>query len=263
MLVIGVAPMLAPTAGAAIAAAWGWRAVFVVLAVMGTVLAWFVYRRLPDTLGHPHRRPPSPLQVARGYRGLARDRRFVFLALLPGLGQSALMAWVVASPFLVMETYALAPALFPVVFAAGGLCMVGGAQLNAGLVRRFGPRRLLGVALPAALAGALVLVALSVARVGGLAGLLAPLFVVLVLTGLGPANASALAMSRHGEAAGSAAALIGSIQAGTAGGMTALLGWVGGGQLGLALVMAGVLALALAIAATGAGVYRPEPPRLP
>ncbi|MDR1294562.1 MAG: multidrug effflux MFS transporter [Bifidobacteriaceae bacterium] len=261
MLVIGVGPMLAPTVGSLIAHAAGWRGVFVLLAACGAGLAVFVYVKLPDTLRPDDRGTRSVGALVRGYRVLFGDARFIFLALLPGLGSSALMAWVVASPFLIMGTYALPDAVFPVVFAAGGVFMVGGAQLNAALVRRVGPRRLLAAVLPLTLVCALALTLLSASHTGGLAGLLIPMFAVLLASGMGPANASALAMSRHGEVAGSAAALIGTLQAGTAAGMTALVGTVGGGQLGMATVIAGALALAMLIALTGAGVYRRQDPR--
>jgi DHA1 family bicyclomycin/chloramphenicol resistance-like MFS transporter len=261
MLVIGVGPMLAPTVGSVISHAAGWRGVFVVLGVAGAGLAVFVYVKLPDTLKPQDRGRRSAGALVRGYRVLFRDSRFVFLALLPGLGSSALLAWVVASPFLIMGTYALPEAAFPVIFAVGGACMVAGAQLNAALVRRVGPRRLLATVLPATLVCAVVLLVLSAFHAGGLAGLLIPMFAVLLASGMGPANASALAMSRHGEAAGSAAALIGTVQAGTAAGMTALVGAVGGGQLGMAAVVAAAIGLAMVIALTGAGVYRRPDPR--
>jgi DHA1 family bicyclomycin/chloramphenicol resistance-like MFS transporter len=261
MLVIGVAPLLAPTLGSAIASWAGWRATFGFLALFGGALALFVYLKLPDTLAPENRGVRSASALVRGYGAILRDRRFCALALLPGLCQAGTMGWVVSSPFLIMDTYALPPAVFPLVFAAGGVFLVGGAQINAGLVRRVGPRRLLGLAQPASLVCALILLGVSLARWGGLAGLLIPLFAILLLTGMGPANASALAMSRHGKVAGSAAALIGMAQAATAAGVTAIVGAIGAGQIGMASVIAGALGLAMVLMTVWGGVYGRRPPR--
>jgi DHA1 family bicyclomycin/chloramphenicol resistance-like MFS transporter len=260
MLVIGVAPLLAPSLGSLIAHGFGWRATFLFLALFGAGLGVFVYTKLPNTLRPEDRGTGSAAALVRGYRTLLGDRRFCALALLPGLSQAATMAWVVASPFLIMGTYRVSPAVYPVIFAAGGIFLVGGAQINAALVRRAGPRRLLAFALAASLIGAYVLTGFSVANVGGLVGLLVPLFAIFAVTGMGPANASALAMSRHGRVAGSAAALIGTIQAVTGAAVTALVGAIGGGQIGMALVIAGALTTSQIIALAAGGVYGRQPP---
>jgi DHA1 family bicyclomycin/chloramphenicol resistance-like MFS transporter len=260
MLVIGAAPLLAPSLGAVIAHWAGWRATFWFLAAFGLGLAALVYWRLPDTLPPAQRGVRSPGALIRGYRGLVRDRRFLALALIPGLGQSALMAWVVSSPFVVMEVYRLPEPAFPAIFAAGGICLVAGAQVNAGFVRRVGPRRLLGLALPVSLAVSVGLLGVSAARIGGLGALIGPMFVVLFLAGMVAPNASALAMSRHGDAAGSAAALIGTVQTAMAAGITGLVSAIGGGQMGLAIVVAASLSVAMAVAAGAGRVYRRQGP---
>jgi DHA1 family bicyclomycin/chloramphenicol resistance-like MFS transporter len=260
MLVIGAAPLLAPTLGSLIGAWAGWRATFAFLAAFGVWLWLFVYFKLPDTLAPERRGARSVRSLTRGYAGLGRDRTFVALAVVPGLGQAALMAWVVSSPFLVMETYGLSPAIFPIVFAAGGICLVGGAQVNAGLVRRLGPRRLLAFAIPASLVCAAVLLLLTLlGRLGGLTGVLIPTFAILLLSGMVGPNASAMAMSRHGEAAGSAAAVVGFGQASIAAVMTAVVGVIGG-QFGAAAIVFGAIGLAQAIVVAGAKIYGPQPP---
>ncbi|MEK8228439.1 hypothetical protein NKG05_24005 [Oerskovia sp. M15] len=83
----------------------------------------------------------------------------------------------------------------------------------------------------------LLVVALTGA--GGLIGLLAALWLTLSLQGLIPANASALALSRHGEMAGTAAAVIGAFQAGVAGLVSPLVGVLGGDEVAMSAVMLG------------------------
>ncbi len=68
MLVVGVAPMFAPTVGGIIADVWMWRAVFVALAIIGAALLIMVWRFMPETLPAQRRRIAGPRGAIRGYR---------------------------------------------------------------------------------------------------------------------------------------------------------------------------------------------------
>ncbi len=204
MLVIGVAPLFAPTVGGLIAGQWGWRAAFVGLALFGAALWLAVWRRLPETL-LPERRRAAGLGTALGgYRVLLSDRHFVAIAVLPGLGMAVLMSYVIGSPFVLREGYGLSANQFALVFAMNGVSLVGSAQINASLVRRVAPIRILRSALPLLLAAALVLLIVALTGAGGLFGLLASLWVTLGLLQFIPPNASDRAQQarRHGRYGG-------------------------------------------------------------
>lgn len=256
MLVIGVAPLFAPSVGGFIAGQAGWRGVFVALAVFGVALWFLVWRKLPETLP-PERRRQGGLRTALGgYRELLRDTHFVALAVLPGLGMAALFAYVVGSPFALREEYGLSAQQFAVLFAVNGFGLVAGAQVNAYLVKRMAPIRILRVALPAVLVLAGVLWVVVATDAGGLTGLLCVLFLLLTLINFIAPNASALALSRHGEMAGTAAAFIGSLQAGVAGLISPLVGVLGGDALAMAVVMTGSAALATVVLVLATPAYR-------
>ncbi|WP_165372721.1 multidrug effflux MFS transporter [Pengzhenrongella frigida] len=256
MLVIGVAPLFAPSVGGLIAGQWGWRAVFVALAVFGAVLWVVVWRRLPETLP-PERRRGAGLRTALGgYGVLLRDQHFVAIAVLPGLGMAVLMSYVVGSPFVFQEGYGLSANQFALLFAMNGVALVGGAQINASLVRRVVPIRILRVALPLLFAVAVVLLVVILTGAGGLIGLLAVLWVMLGLIQFLPPNASAIALSRHGAMAGTAAAFIGAMQAGVAGVVSPLVGVLGGDARAMGLVMVGSTATALLVLALATPAYR-------
>jgi len=131
MLVIGVAPLLAPTVGQAIAGVWNWRAVFYALALIGVVLVAIVLKFMPETLPEDRRSPGHPKHVARAYWGLLRDRHFMALAVIPGLGLALIMSYVVGSPFVFQNEYGLTAQQFALVFALNGAALVLSAQLNA------------------------------------------------------------------------------------------------------------------------------------
>ena len=254
MLVIGASPLFAPSIGGFIAGQWGWRAVFWALALFGVVLWVVVLVKLPETLPAERRRVGGLRVAGAGYLALLRDRHFVGLALMPGLTFAVLMAYVVGSPFVLRDGYGLTETQFALIFAVNGLGLVGGAQVNAALVHRIPPLRILRTAQLLVVALSVVLVVLGVTGAGGLPALLVVLFCTVSFVNLVGPNANALALSRHGEVAGTAAAVSGSLQALIGGAVTPLSGLLGGDARAMTSVMvtAAVLGLVVLAVATPA-----------
>lgn len=256
MLVIGVAPLFAPTVGGAIASRSTWHMVFAALAAIGVVLLVIVWRFMPETLPGNRRRIAGPRGVSVGYGALLRDKKFMAVAVIPGLGQAVIMSYVVGSTFVLQDEYGLSEQQFAFAFAINGLALVGSAQLNAALVRRVSPMRLLRVALVVQLGLAGVLIAVTATGAGGLVALLCVLWLVLGMQGMIPANASMIALTNYGHMAGTAAALIGAMQAGLAGTISPLVGVFGGSAVAMAAVMAFAVALAVTVLAVATPAYR-------
>ncbi len=256
MLVIGVAPLFAPSVGGLIAGQWGWRAVFLALALFGAGLWVVVLTKMPETLPAERRRAGGFRTALSGYRSLLRDRHFVALAVLPGLNMAVLMSYVVASPFVLREGYGLSEHEFSLVFAVNGIGLVLGAQVNAAIVRRVAPIRILRAAQVGVVALSGVLLALGITGAGGLWALLVVLWFVLALVNFAPPNASSIALGRHGEIAGTAAAFIGACQAGVSGLVSPVSGLLGGDALAMTAVMAGASVLALAVLALATPAFR-------
>jgi DHA1 family bicyclomycin/chloramphenicol resistance-like MFS transporter len=256
MLVIGVAPLLAPSIGQAIAGAFTWRAVFLALALIGALLVVIVWFWMPETLPQERRRVAGSQGALRSYAALLRDRRFLALAVLPGLGMAVIMSYVVGSPFVFQQEYGLSPTQFSLLFAVNGVALVLSAQLNASLVRRVAPIRILRVAIVVQLLLSLVLLVVVLTGVGGVVGVLVALWLVLGMQGLIPANASVLALGGYGHMAGTAAALIGSMQAGIAGVVSPMVGVLGGDSLAMTTVIISVIVISLVVLATATPAYR-------
>jgi DHA1 family bicyclomycin/chloramphenicol resistance-like MFS transporter len=247
MLVIGVAPLFAPTLGGLIAGVAGWRAVFAVLALFGLALWVAVWRWLPETLPPARRTTAGVGEAVRGYRSLLSDRQFLALAVIPGLAMGALISYVLGSPFVLQEGFGLTAHQFALVFAVNGMALVIGSQVNAALLRRVTPIGILRVALPLVVTSGLVLLGFAVTGAGGLVGIIAPLWVMLFLLGFIMGNASAVALSRRGDRAGTAAAVIGATQAGVAGLVSSMVGLLGGGAVAMASVIVMSLGTALLV----------------
>jgi len=255
-IAIAVAPILAPLAGTVIADAWGWRAVFGALAVMALLLLLWVARSMPETLPAA-RRPTRGLGASlRGYAEVLRDRQFLALAVIPGLSLAVLMCYVTGSPFVLQEEYGLSPQQFALFFGFGATSMIAGSQLNAALVRRVGPARLLRVALPAVAVCMAAVLAVVATGAGGVVGLLVPLWFGIAALSTAISNAGALALSRHGDRAGTAAAVIGSVQGGLGGAVAPTVGVVGGTGVAMAGVMLTTAVLAVVVLAGGPPPYR-------
>lgn len=212
LLIIGVAPVLAPSLGGWLLEWTTWPGVFVVLAGFGLVLMAVAALALPETLPPQRRRPVGVHPTTRAYVGLLRDGTFVGLIAVAALTFVALFAYVAGSSFVLQQQYGLDEQQFGLAFGAGAAGLAGGSQANAWLLRRWRPQTILVTALAAGAVVGLVLLGLATTGAGGLPALLVSLWTMLVASGLAMPNAPALAMSRHGEAAGTAAALIGASQ---------------------------------------------------
>ncbi|MBP3037403.1 multidrug effflux MFS transporter [Arthrobacter sp. zg-ZUI100] len=256
MLVIGLAPLLAPTIGQAVASIWQWRAVFVALALIGLVLVLIVWRFMPETLPVERRRASGGPSAFRGYRVLLKDRHFLALAFIPGLGMAVIMSYVVGSPFVFQDEYGLTAGQYALVFAINGAGMVISAQANAALVRFAPPMNILRIAVPVLLGLSLLLPVIVLTGFGGVFGLAAGLWLVLGMHGLIAANATVMALGNYGHMAGSAAALIGALQVGVAGAVSPLVGVFGGQALAMSGVIIGCCLLMAVILAVATPAYR-------
>jgi DHA1 family bicyclomycin/chloramphenicol resistance-like MFS transporter len=245
MLVMGLAPITAPLIGGQLLLFFGWRAIFVVLAAFGLLCAALVLFGLPETLP-PERRSTAGLgQALAAYGSLIRDRQFMGFALAGGFISAGMFVYIAGSPFVLIELYGVAPEHYGWIFGANALGLIAASQLNRRLLQRYNGETIMRVAIGTIVISGLVLVAVAATGLGGLAGLLPPLFVCIAGYGLVVPNATAAAMALYGAMAGSASALLGTLQF-SVGAMAGIL--VGVLHTGTALPMAGMIA-ACAIAA--------------
>jgi len=253
-LVMGVAPVLAPTIGGEVLRFTSWRGVFAVLAVYGVVVLVLGSVGLRETLPPARRRSGGVAGTLRTYGGLFRDRTYVGLIVVAGLTMAALFTYVSGSSFVYQREFGLDEQQFGLLFGAGAVWLIAATQLNPVLLRWWSPAQILVTgALAGAAAGGLLLV-LAATATGGLFGVAVPLWAVLFAAGLALPNGPALALADHGDSAGSAAALLGAAQFGVGAAVSPLVGLLGNDAVAMGAVV--VIALALAVAVLGV-VVRP------
>jgi DHA1 family bicyclomycin/chloramphenicol resistance-like MFS transporter len=118
MLVLGVAPILAPSLGSAPLHITSWRGIFVVLALAAVGLWVLAWRALPETLPPARRQPGTVRGSIRSYGRVFSDPMFLVMVAVAGLTFATLFAYVAGSPFILQGEYALSPQAFGVAFSA-------------------------------------------------------------------------------------------------------------------------------------------------
>ena len=253
-LVIGAAPVLAPTIGGEVLRFTSWRGVFVILAVYGLALLAIGFFLLKETLPPERRTSNGVAGTLRGYRSLFRDRAYVGLVLVAGLTMAGLFSYVSGSSFVYQDEFGLDEQQFGLLFGAGAFWLIAATQLNPVLLRWFSPAQVLVAGTVAGVVAGVALLLLAETGTGGLFGVAVPLWAVLFACGLALPNAPALALSRHGESAGTAAALLGAVQFGVGAAVSPLVGLLGNDAVAMGTVIVASLGLAILVLVT---VVRP------
>jgi DHA1 family bicyclomycin/chloramphenicol resistance-like MFS transporter len=244
-LVIGMAPVLAPSLGALVLRMTSWRGIFVVLAAFGAVLLVAGIVRLEETLPASARRPGGVADTVRSFGQLLRDRHFVGYGVALGLSMAVLVVTLAGAPFVIQDRYGLSAQVYGLVFLLAALAMLIATVLNGRLLRRFSERRLLLAGAAGAAAAGLGMAASS--RLGLWAFIAA--FVVLVASwGFVPANAVALGLRDNAPIAGAASALLGVLQYGIGGSAAPLAGATGNAVGPLGLIVCAFAAAAAVVA---------------
>lgn len=239
ILVMGLAPILAPVLGAQVLRFSSWRGIFLVLTVV-TALLWLgAAFGLPETLPAARRSAGSLAGTLAIFGQLIRDTPFVGYAVAAGLAFGAMFAYIAGSPFVLQGIFRVSPQTFSLIFGMNALGFVLASQINGSLVTRIRPARLLTGGLIANGTAGLTLLFVGLGGFG-LPAVLLPLFLLASSVGFIIPNATALALSRRPDAAGTASALLGVIQSGVAAFGAPIVGIAG---TGTALPMAGVIAV--------------------
>lgn len=257
IMVMGLAPVLAPSLGSAVLEVGSWRTVFVVLAGLGVLIGALAVFGLKETLPPERRAAPGLRQTMQTYGVLLRDPHLVGFMMVASLTMAAVFAYVSGASFVLQDGYGLDERTFGFLFGVGAVGLIAASQLNVTLLRRYSTGAILSSALTvAAIAGAVMLVN-AVTGAGGLLGIMVPVWVVLAMVALSGPNATALALADHGRHAGAAAALLGAAQFAVGAAIAPLTGL---GEAGSAVPMAAAIAGALLVAAVLVRlVLRPTP----
>lgn len=257
MLVVSVSPMLAPLAGSGLLAVWGWRSIFWAIAVASMLSLTMVALLQPETLAPQHRVRVDAKALTRGARTLLTSPRFVGLTLIGACGIGGFFIFVNTAAFVYANQYGLTPTQFSLAFAANAVGFFAASQTAAPLGERLGMVNVIRYGTVGYAICAVALMLLVMSGISGLFVLIVGLCLANACFGVVMPSAMVLSLDDHGDIAGLASSLGGTLQMIVAG----LIAFASGQFFdGTALPMVSAIAICAVMATLLAMlVLRPNP----
>ncbi|MDP9077724.1 MAG: multidrug effflux MFS transporter [Bacteroidota bacterium] len=252
LLVLGASPMVAPTIGGFISAAFGWQAIFVVLFFIALFIFITVYAVLPETHQPDKTYSLKPGPIILGFWQVITEPQFFTYAIGGGIALSGLFAYVSDSPTIFMIGYHVSNGAFGWIFAFLAIGFIGTSQFNQIFARYFKPDQIvIGALTCMVIVSAILLFGLEHGWFGMIATAIF-IFICLGCIGILNPNTAALSMAPFEKNAGSAASLFGLVQWGIAGlSSIAISLFKSDTPIPLAEIMTGTAVLSLAIIVIG------------
>lgn len=212
ILILGVSPILAPTAGSYVVAKLGWQVVFVILAILGTLILLLVAKWLPESKGADASVSLRPKPILQGFFHVVKEPQFATYAFAGAIASAGLFAYLAGSPFVFMQLYGVSEQQYGLIFAFIAAGLIGCSQLNNRILRKYNSAQILKVVLLSQSLIGLLLIAGIATKTIGLYGTVALMLLFLSCQGFTFPNAAAMAMAPFTKGAGSASALMGALQ---------------------------------------------------
>jgi MFS transporter, DHA1 family, multidrug resistance protein len=212
ILVVAVSPMIAPTVGGYVTTSLGWPSVFLVLAIVTTIILVAAYFILPHGRQADKTMSLKPKQVLTNFYTVIRQPQFLTYCIAGGLAGAAPFAFIAGSPDVFINQYGKSEEQYGWIFALVGAVIMGGAQFNHLLLKRFTNEQVVFAAiLFQVVSGVLFFLAVWLSDLG-LPALIALSILFLSVHGLSNANSSALALAPFSKLTGSAASMLGTFR---------------------------------------------------
>lgn len=253
ILIMGVAPLLGPLLGGQILLYWSWQGIFWVLGIVGGLLL-LCLRYLPETLVPASRTTMPPHHVFNVYWSLLGDKALLVYALAGAFFYAGAYTFIVATPFAYIEYFHVSPQAYGYLF---GINIAGMMLANAGnryLLGRIGSAQLFRLGCWVLAGSGLILMMDVHWGIGGLAGVVLPIFFYMSMNGFIVANSVAGALAHLPHKAGAASSLLGAMHYGSGVLSAAMVGWFADGTpwtmawlmgtSGLACWLVGMLSIA-------------------
>ena len=212
MLVFSVSPILAPLAGSGVIALAGWRAVFWAVALAAVAGLALIALSLKETRPAAQRVQSSFGSAMAAYGLLLRDRHYLGLVFIGSFAMAGFFTYLANSSFVMIGHYGLSPTMYSVAFGVNAAAFIGTSQFTATLGERFGLVRLVKGAVVGC--GAAMVLMFGYFLLGGdsIWALIVLYFIASGFMGLVIPTTSVLALEKHGNIAGTASALLGTLQ---------------------------------------------------
>ena len=220
-----------PALGGQIAAAFGWRAVFGVVAAAGAATLAFVAWRLPETLHQPDPQATRLAPLFAAWSRIVRQRDFIAWTLLVSCTYGGLFTILAGSSFVYMNMLGLAPGAYGLVMASASACYLLGTVACRRWIFRHGVKGAVRRGAAFTLAGGALMAGLALAGVHAVWAVLLPQWLYCFGHGIHQPCGQAGAVGPFPRSAGAASALAGFVLALTAFAIGSWLGQVLGASV--------------------------------
>lgn len=225
MLVMGIAPLIAPSVGSILLESSGWSIIFYFLAVFATIVILLIYLFLPETSKYMHKNPLKINEITQNYWLVLKNKAFLYNTLAGSISMAILFTYISSSSFVFLTIYGLAAKTFALLFAVNAFGLISGSYINGILSTRFDAQKI------ARTASWILMLLTSVLFLTfhyfptiHYYGAVASLFSTLFLVGFINPNATAASLAPFSHKAGTASALGGSIRMGAGATAAAMVG---------------------------------------
>lgn len=239
ILILGVSPIIAPTAGGYITAHFGWHSIFILLSIITFLILLAVVFYLPESKQPDPAFSLKPKPILASFRKVITTPQFYTYSLTGATASAGLYAYLAGSPFVFMDLYHVTGQHYGWIFAFVAAGLIISSQLNNYFLRTYNSGQIIRLSLSLQCIFAAILLIGTYYNWLGLFGTIGCIFFYLCCQGFSFPNSSALSMAPFSKEAGSASALMGSIQMALGGGSSALVGFLSNGT---AIPMTAVMA---------------------
>jgi MFS transporter, DHA1 family, multidrug resistance protein len=238
MLVLALSPIIAPTLGGYVTAAFGWQSIFFILATIAGLTLLLVLFKLPEGREPDASLSLLPRPIINGFVEVAKVPQFYTYAFAGAIASSGLYAYIAGSPFVFMELYHVSEKQYGWIFAIIAMGLITASQVNTLLLKKYSSEQIIRVTLFCQCLAGIALVLGTYFHFLGLYSTIFLIWVFLSTQGFAFPNSSALSLAPFTKNAGTASALMGAIQLGIGAISTALVSILSNGT---AMPMAAVM----------------------
>lgn len=224
ILILGVSPIIAPTAGSYIITHFGWHAIFIILTILAVMLLMAVVIWLPESKQPDPTYSLQPKPILQSFWIVLQQPQFFTYAVTGAISSAGLFAYLAGSPYVFMELFGTTEQQYGGIFALIAAGLITSSQLNNWLLKKYSSQQIVKATLAIQTIAGIVLFGATALGWLNLYSTIALIFVYLSCQGFNFPNSSALSMAPFTKHAGSASALMGAIQMGVGALASALVG---------------------------------------
>ena len=214
ILILGVSPIIAPTAGSYIITHFGWHTIFILLTIIAVLLFVAVAVWLPESKQPDPSFSLQPKPILDSFWIVLKQPQFLTYAVTGAISSAGLFAYLAGSPYVFMKLFGTTEQQYGGIFALIAAGLITSSQLNNLFLKKFSSQQIVKAALTIQTLAGLLLFGGTVAGWLNLYSTITLIFLYLSCQGFNFPNTSALSMAPFSKHAGSASALMGAVQMG-------------------------------------------------